>query len=165
MRLALVGGLPGTGKTTVGGALADRFGAVLLSSDRLRKELAGLDPADARLRRLRRGALQPGRAPTSCTRELLHRAGALLARGESVVLDASWTRRAAPCGRRGAGPARAQRPRPPALARRRRRSTRRRFGHAAAHGIGRDRRDRHRPGRDRRSMARGPGRPDDRLRR
>ena len=44
VRLALVGGLPATGKTTLGGAIADRFGAVLLSSDRLRKELAGIDP-------------------------------------------------------------------------------------------------------------------------
>lgn len=40
----LAGGLPGTGKTTVGGALADRVGAVLLSSDRIRKELVGIDP-------------------------------------------------------------------------------------------------------------------------
>ena len=37
-------GLPGTGKTTVAGALADRVGAVLLSSDRIRKELAGARP-------------------------------------------------------------------------------------------------------------------------
>jgi aminoglycoside phosphotransferase family enzyme len=44
VRLAIVGGLPGTGKTTMGGALADRFGALLLSSDRVRKELAGIDP-------------------------------------------------------------------------------------------------------------------------
>ena len=44
VRLVLVGGLPGSGKTTLSGALADELGAVLLSSDRLRKELAGLDP-------------------------------------------------------------------------------------------------------------------------
>lgn len=37
VRLALVGGLPGTGKMTVAGGLADRFGAVLLSSDRIRR--------------------------------------------------------------------------------------------------------------------------------
>ena len=42
----LVGGLPGTGKTTVAGGVADRLGAVLLSSDRVRKELAGLNPTD-----------------------------------------------------------------------------------------------------------------------
>ncbi|GGN88293.1 hypothetical protein GCM10011579_081940 [Streptomyces albiflavescens] len=40
--LTLVGGLPGSGKSTVSGALADRLEVTLLSSDRLRKELAGI---------------------------------------------------------------------------------------------------------------------------
>lgn len=89
VRLVLVGGLPGTGKTTVGGALADRVGAVLLSSDRIRKELAGIDPG--------RSAAAPygtGLYDTTHTEavygELLRRAEELLGRGESVVLDASW---------------------------------------------------------------------------
>ncbi|TWE27972.1 aminoglycoside phosphotransferase family enzyme [Prauserella muralis] len=43
-RLILVGGLPGTGKSTLAGGVADRLGAVLLASDRLRKELAGRSP-------------------------------------------------------------------------------------------------------------------------
>ena len=43
--LVLVGGLPGTGKTTLAGALADRLGFTVLSSDRIRKELAGI-PAE-----------------------------------------------------------------------------------------------------------------------
>ena len=43
--LVLVGGAPGTGKSTVAAELADRLGLVLLGSDRVRKELAGLDPA------------------------------------------------------------------------------------------------------------------------
>ncbi|WP_300007548.1 AAA family ATPase [Pseudonocardia sp.] len=90
VRLALVGGLPGTGKTTVGGALADRFGAVLLSSDRVRKELAGIDPAAAAGAPFRSGLYTA--AHTAATYdELLRRAGMLLSRGESVVLDASWT--------------------------------------------------------------------------
>jgi hypothetical protein len=38
--LVLAGGLPGTGKTTLAGALADRLGFTVLSSDRIRKELA-----------------------------------------------------------------------------------------------------------------------------
>ena len=45
--LVLVGGLPGTGKTTLAGALADRLGFTVLSSDRIRKELAGV-PAERR---------------------------------------------------------------------------------------------------------------------
>ncbi|MFF3411062.1 universal stress protein [Streptomyces sp. NPDC002742] len=51
--LALVGGLPGSGKSTLSGALADRLGVTLLSSDRLRKELAGI-PAEKRGRVRRR---------------------------------------------------------------------------------------------------------------
>lgn len=42
--LTLTGGLPGTGKSTLAGALADRLGCTLLSSDRIRKELAGVPP-------------------------------------------------------------------------------------------------------------------------
>ena len=45
--LVLVGGLPGTGKSTLAGALADRLGFTVLSSDRIRKELAGV-PAGQR---------------------------------------------------------------------------------------------------------------------
>jgi uncharacterized protein len=92
VRLALVGGLPGTGKTTVGGALADRFGAVLLSSDRVRKELAGIDADRPATAAFGAGIYTPERTATTYA-ELLRRACGLLARGESVVLDASWTSR------------------------------------------------------------------------
>ena len=91
VRLALVGGLPGTGKTTVAGALADRFGAVLLSSDRLRKELAGLSPMEHAAAAYGEG-LYTAERTDELYAQLLHRASGLLARGESVVLDASWTR-------------------------------------------------------------------------
>lgn len=93
VRLALVGGLPGTGKSTVSGALADRTGTVLLSSDRLRKELAGIDPLDDASAPYAEGLYSPARTD-ALYEELLHRAGVLLARGESVVVDASWTQRA-----------------------------------------------------------------------
>ena len=90
MRLALVGGLPGTGKSTIAGALADRCGAVLLSSDRVRKELAGLDPTDSATAGFREGLYSTDHTE-ALYRHLLERADALLARGESVVVDASWT--------------------------------------------------------------------------
>jgi uncharacterized protein len=91
VRLILVGGLPGTGKSTVSGYLADRFGLVLLSSDRMRKELAGLDPSAAAGTEYRAGLYTP-EMTERVYRELLDRAGSSLSRGESVVLDASWTR-------------------------------------------------------------------------
>jgi len=89
VRMVLVGGLPGTGKSTVAGALADRRGAVLLSSDRVRKETAGIDPATSAAAGFGDGLYRADRTEELYA-ELLHRAGALLSRGESVVLDASW---------------------------------------------------------------------------
>ena len=44
MRLILVGGPPASGKTTLACELARRTGHVVLHSDEVRKELAGLDP-------------------------------------------------------------------------------------------------------------------------
>lgn len=89
-RLVLVGGLPGTGKTTLAGALADRFGAVVLSSDRIRKELAGITPSTPAAAGFGEGIYTTERTDELYA-ELLHRAEQLLGRGESVVLDASWT--------------------------------------------------------------------------
>jgi aminoglycoside phosphotransferase family enzyme/predicted kinase len=89
-RLVLVGGLPGTGKSTLAGGLADRFGAVVQSSDRIRKELAGIDPIRPAGAAFGEGIYAPERTEELYA-ELLHRAEQLLGRGESVVLDASWT--------------------------------------------------------------------------
>jgi predicted kinase len=90
VRLVLVGGLPGSGKTTIAGRLADSLGAVLLSSDRVRKELAGLAPEAHAYAGYREGIYAPAHTERTYA-ELLRRAGELLGRGESVVLDASWT--------------------------------------------------------------------------
>jgi predicted kinase len=90
VRLVLVGGLPGTGKSTLAAALADRVGAVLLSSDRLRKDQAGLDPAEPVAADYRAGLYAPA-ATDRVYSALLERAEAALRRGEHVVLDASWT--------------------------------------------------------------------------
>lgn len=91
VRLVLVGGLPGTGKSTLAGRLADHLGAVLLSSDRQRKELAGLAAATSAHSAYRTGIYTPEHS-RHCYDELMRRAGQLLDRGESVVLDASWIR-------------------------------------------------------------------------
>ena len=90
VRLILVGGLPGTGKTTVADGLADQIGAVVVSSDRLRKELAGLSPTDRAGAGYGEGLYRVERTAATYA-AMRERAAGLLARGESVVLDASWT--------------------------------------------------------------------------
>lgn len=87
--LVLVGGLPGTGKSTAAQGLAETRRWALLSSDNVRKEIMGLD----------RGQRAPDdaytvEARTAVYRELLDRAHRLMTRGESVVVDASWNERA-----------------------------------------------------------------------
>ncbi|HEY8453773.1 MAG: AAA family ATPase [Micromonosporaceae bacterium] len=89
--LILVGGLPGTGKSTLAGRLADRLGAVLLRSDRLRKELSGMAPETSAAAPYGEGIYSPEWTERTY-RELLARAERLLGHGESVIIDASWTR-------------------------------------------------------------------------
>ncbi|MBD0293188.1 MAG: AAA family ATPase [Jiangellaceae bacterium] len=88
--MVLVGGLPGTGKSTLSGALADQLGLTVLSSDRLRKELAGLDPERPAPAPYGEGIYAASWTTRTYT-ELLSRAERLLGMGESVVLDASWS--------------------------------------------------------------------------
>ncbi|MFF5211086.1 AAA family ATPase [Streptosporangium sp. NPDC000396] len=87
--LILVGGPPGTGKSTIAAALADRLGYTLLSSDRIRKELAGIAPEQPASAPFGEGIY--GQEYTERTyNELLSRAERLLHHGEPVILDASW---------------------------------------------------------------------------
>ena len=87
--LVLVGGLPGTGKSALAGALAGRLGFTLLNSDRIRKELAGISAEQKSPAPYEAGIY--GRSWTKRTyNELLRRAAELLSHGESVIADASW---------------------------------------------------------------------------
>lgn len=88
--LVLVGGPPGSGKSTIAGAVADRLGMTTLNSDRLRKEAAGIDPMSSAAGPLGTGIYDAAHTRSTYA-DLLHRAELLLRRGESVVLDASWT--------------------------------------------------------------------------
>jgi aminoglycoside phosphotransferase family enzyme/predicted kinase len=88
--MVLVGGLPGTGKSTLADGLAARLGAAVLRSDEIRKQLAGLGPSDHAPAPYREGLYRA--AMTDATYdELLRRATSLLELGEPVILDASWT--------------------------------------------------------------------------
>lgn len=89
VRLVMVGGLPGTGKSTIAAWLGETLGAAVVRSDEVRKQMAGLDP-----HRRAPGAWESGLYRPDVTAatyaEMLRRARPRLANGESVVLDASW---------------------------------------------------------------------------
>jgi uncharacterized protein len=87
--LVLVGGLPGTGKTTLATALAERAGLTLIRSDVVRKELAGLEAGDRAGADWGEGIYTEEwsrRTYDAC----LSRAEEALFRGGRVVVDASF---------------------------------------------------------------------------
>ena len=89
VRLVLVGGLPGTGKSTLAAGLADALGATVIRSDMVRKELAGLRPDEPAAADFGAGIYTPD-ATEATYREALRRTEVALGLGEIVVLDASW---------------------------------------------------------------------------
>jgi uncharacterized protein len=91
VRLVLVGGLPGTGKSTLADGLSAATGWALLRSDVLRKELAGVRPSESAAAVFQAG-MYGAEATASVYAELLSRAALLLRSGRSVILDATWTR-------------------------------------------------------------------------
>jgi aminoglycoside phosphotransferase family enzyme/predicted kinase len=89
VRLVVVGGLPGVGKSTLAADLADSLDASVLSSDPLRAELTGSRSGRAPAPDFREGAYAAD-VSEAVYRSLLERARVVMARGGSVVLDASW---------------------------------------------------------------------------
>ncbi|CCQ13562.1 putative uncharacterized protein [Rhodococcus sp. AW25M09] len=87
--ITLLGGLPGTGKSTVAAALAERTGAVVLSSDVVRKERSGLDPLSPHPSAVGCG-LYTTEKTAGTYRELIRRAHDQVTMGRSVIIDASW---------------------------------------------------------------------------
>jgi uncharacterized protein len=90
--LVLVGGLPGTGKSTLAAGLADQLGWSVLRSDEVRKDLAGVPHTERAGAEFRQGLYRPEMTAATYD-ELLDRARRMLQLGEPVVLDASWTNR------------------------------------------------------------------------
>ncbi len=91
--MVAVGGLIGTGKSTVARRLAGEMTAPVVEADRTRKQLLGVAPEQ-------KVHVPPWQGPYSSEAtaavygELLHRAGAVLRSGRPVVLDASFRSRA-----------------------------------------------------------------------
>jgi predicted kinase len=82
-------GLPASGKTSLARALAGRLGLVHISSDMVRKELAGLPPTARAGGAVRQGVYDP--AMTRRTYALMRRRAARWLRaGRAVVLDATY---------------------------------------------------------------------------
>ncbi|MEV6325312.1 AAA family ATPase [Nocardia sp. NPDC051787] len=90
VRLVLVGGLPGTGKSTVAARLATATGAEVISSDSVRTTLRATGAITGAAGRFGAGAYEPA-AKALVYSYLLDRARERLEHGVSVILDASWT--------------------------------------------------------------------------
>jgi aminoglycoside phosphotransferase family enzyme/predicted kinase len=88
--LVIVGGGPGTGKSTVARGLSDSEGLAYIGSDALRKELAGLAPSDRAGAAVGEGIYTPEMTERLYD-EMIRRAELLLSLGEPVVMDASFT--------------------------------------------------------------------------
>jgi predicted kinase len=87
--MVVVGGPPGSGKTTVAAALARVRGWTVIRSEAVRREVVGGQPWSGPPEWL---AARFSPAETERTyHELVRRARALLETGQSVVLDATWS--------------------------------------------------------------------------
>jgi aminoglycoside phosphotransferase family enzyme/predicted kinase len=91
VQLVVVGGLPGTGKSTLADALGDELGWPVLRSDETRKELAGLDPGTHAPAAFGEGLYSPASTDATYATLLAH-ARTLLMHGVSVVIDATFSR-------------------------------------------------------------------------
>ncbi|OBK29178.1 hypothetical protein A5634_18765 [Mycobacterium asiaticum] len=89
VRLALVGGNPGSGKSTVARSLAEQFGAQVISTDDVRRELTQSGAISGEVGVLDEGLYSPGKVLT-VYETVLGRARGYLAEGQSVILDGTW---------------------------------------------------------------------------
>lgn len=89
VRLALVGGNPGTGKSTLAHALAENVGAQVISTDDVRRQLRDAGVISGQSGVLGSGLYSPGNVETVYN-AVLRRARPLLGGGQSVILDGTW---------------------------------------------------------------------------
>jgi len=89
VRLVIIGGGPGTGKTTVARALAERLGATVISTDDVRQEMVRTGVISGHAGELNSGLYRPENV-AAVYDEVLRRAHGLLLAGVSVILDGTW---------------------------------------------------------------------------
>jgi aminoglycoside phosphotransferase family enzyme/predicted kinase len=89
VQLIIVGGGPGTGKSTLSRALAEESGAQVISTDDVRRELQSADVLAGTTGALDAGLYTPENIRTVYA-EVLRRAQLLLSSGTSVILDGTW---------------------------------------------------------------------------
>ncbi len=89
VRLIVIGGGPGTGKTTLARALAQQIGAQVISTDEVRRELQQSGAIAGRVGDLNAGLYAPGNV-SIVYEEVIRRAQQLLYTGSSVILDGTW---------------------------------------------------------------------------
>ncbi|BCI54712.1 hypothetical protein NIIDNTM18_39900 [Mycolicibacterium litorale] len=89
VRLILVGGGPGTGKTTLSHALGESVGAEVISTDSVRRELQAGHVLTGEVGVLNAGVYSPDKVDAVYD-TVLDRAAGLLSRGQSVILDGTW---------------------------------------------------------------------------
>lgn len=87
--LIVTAGLMGTGKSTLARRLASRLGADILRMDELRKEAAGLDPAEPRYEQYAQGIYSP-EVTRRTYRLAMRKAARKLDEGRSAIVDASF---------------------------------------------------------------------------
>lgn len=89
VRLVMVGGGPGTGKTTLSRALAEQIGAQVISTDDVRRELQAAGVVSGTAGEPESG-LYSAENVAAVYDAVLQRARHHLVGGESVILDATW---------------------------------------------------------------------------
>ena len=89
VQLALIGGAPGTGKTTLAHSLGDRVGAEVISTDDIRRELQQHGTIDGETGLLDEGLYRPEQV-AAVYDEVIRRARLSLTGGRPVILDGTW---------------------------------------------------------------------------
>jgi uncharacterized protein len=92
-RVVAVGGMIASGKSSLAEAIGKRLGAPVISSDAIRKRVLGVEPTTRLAHAAWQGAYSPDKQQNVYA-EVLRRARVVLESGRSVVLDATFRRRA-----------------------------------------------------------------------